>query len=142
MMLESEFFQLDGTDFGVGQTALVYHEPEGLLTLEISGSEEVAAALAANETHPFSWILYPLKLYIRATAFREEKGSRTIKIDEEALDKYDIALYLLEHHDVFGTLTIMPGRKLTFHGSVMLDGREVDLAISAGLESGNILAPE
>lgn len=139
-MLNNDFFQLDGTDFGVGQTTLLYHEPGGLLTLEIVGSEEVAAALAATETHPFNWILYPPKLYIRAAAFGEEEGRQTIEIDEEVLDNYDIALYLLEHHDVFGTLTITPSRHLTFHGSALLDGQEVALVISANLLSGSNLA--
>jgi hypothetical protein len=38
-----------------------------------------------------------------------------LAVDDEVLDEYDIALYMLEHHDILGTLTYRSG-VLTFVG--------------------------
>jgi hypothetical protein len=130
-MPQAEYFRIDATDFGVGQVRLVFHETGPVVSLEITGSQLAAAAIAANERHPFNWLLYPPKMYVQEVPYREEAGLKIVEIGEVALDEYDIGLYLLEHNDVFGTLTIASDNSIWFKGTTFVSGVEVPLEIFA-----------
>jgi len=96
-------FKINGTDFGIGE--VVCEIENGIIKdLTIEGNEEITESITDDENGEWSWILYPPMVFFREVPF-EQKDTQ-IEITEELLDEYDISFYLLEHHNIFGTLII------------------------------------
>lgn len=93
-------FRIGDTEFGIGDVQLSIED--GLINLEITGSEEIFNKMTEDDECKWSWALYPPKIYFRNVPF----DNKAIVIDEEFLDQYDIALYMMEHNDFIGTLEI------------------------------------
>lgn len=93
-------FKIGDTEFGIGDVQLSIED--GLVNLEITGSEEIFNELTENDDCEWNWALYPPKIYFRNVPFND----KTIVVDEEFLDQHDIALYLMEHNDFTGTLEL------------------------------------
>lgn len=93
-------FKIGDTEFGIGDVQLSIED--GLINLEITGSEEIFDKLTEDDDCKWNWALYPPKIYFRNVPF----DNKAIVIDEEFLDQYDIALYMMEHNDFIGTLEI------------------------------------
>lgn len=93
-------FKIGDTEFGIGDVQLSIGD--GLINLEITGSEEIFNELTENDECRWSWALYPPKIYFRNVPFDNE----AIIVDEEFLDQWDIALYMMEHNDFIGTLEV------------------------------------
>lgn len=125
----SNYFRLNNTDFGIGRVRLLLPVTEQVLTLEIIGSEELATTIASDETQVFNWILYPPKIYFRDVPYTITNGVKSLTVNNKLLDEYDIALYLLVHNDLFGTLSISADGIITFSGTTQLDGEELPLEI-------------
>ena len=130
MMLPAHHFTIDNTEFGIGSVTLSVDPADGAFTLEIVGDATLATAIGANETHPFNWIIYPPKFYVRQAVLVGEGNAKTLDIDDDALDEYDIALYLIEHNDVFGRLTLANDGLVRFSGTTSIDGAIRPLDIS------------
>lgn len=88
----------------------------------------VAAKLLTIELHaahapPGSgdWAVYPPLLYARGVPLSRFDGEGTLVIDDEALDEHDLALYMLEHHDIHGSLTYRSGT-VAFTGTAEMFG--------------------
>lgn len=100
-------FKINGTEFGIGKIRYELSENGRLQDLDIWGSEEVyneiKDGIDEDESHPWDWILYPPHVYFWTVDLPIDKS---VVINEELLDEYDIALYLMEHTDFYGTLTI------------------------------------
>ena len=124
-------FLIDNTEFGVGQVTFSINPTANTFTVEIVGDEAIAASIGAAESHPFNWISYPPHFYVRDAVFTHEGDIKTLDIDEDALDEYDIALYLMEHNDVLGTFTLTADGLITVVGTVAINGNAVKLAICA-----------
>lgn len=91
-------FRIGDAEFGIGDVQLSIED--GLINLEITGSEEIFNKMTEDDECKWSWALYPPKIYFRNVPF----DNKAIVIDEEFLDQYDIALYMMEHNDFTGTL--------------------------------------
>ena len=128
-MSVSNRFLIDKTEFGIGSVTLSIDPSASTFTLEIVGDEAIAANIGAADTHPFNWIIYPPKFYVRAAVFTSVGGTKTLDIDEDALDEYDIALYLIEHNDVMGTLTISAEGQISVVGTTSINGKTMPLEI-------------
>ncbi|AMJ64640.1 hypothetical protein [Hymenobacter sp. PAMC 26628] len=127
--MDSYYFRLNKTDFGIGKVQLLVKETEQVLTLEITGSEEVANTIAADETQAFSWILYPPKIYFRSVPYALINGVKMLTISEELLDNYDVAFYLLAHSDLAGILSVATSGIITFIGTAQIDGKDLPLEV-------------
>jgi hypothetical protein len=94
-------FKLDGTDFGVGE--VVCKIENDTLTLKITADEEITEKIADDENGKWSWLGYdPPSVVFRGVPFT--KGC--VEIDEDLLDEYDIWLYIMEHYNIFGVLSV------------------------------------
>lgn len=93
-------FKIGDTEFGIGDIQFAIEDNR--LSLEVTGSEEIFDKLTEEEDGEWSWALYPPKIYFRAVPYVGED----IIVDENFLDQYDIALYIMEHHDFTGTIKI------------------------------------
>jgi len=100
-------FKINGTEFGIGKVRFELSENGRLQNLDIWGSEKaydkIKDGINEDDPHPWDWILYPPHIYFWAVDLPIDKS---VVINEELLDEHDIALYLMEHTDFYGTLTI------------------------------------
>ena len=100
-------FKINGTEFGIGKVRFELTENGRLQNLEIWGSEkvydEIKEGIDEDEPHPWDWILYPPHVYFWEVDLPIDNS---IVINEDLLDEHDIALYLMEHADFYGSLTI------------------------------------
>jgi hypothetical protein len=133
--VEKQYFRLNNTDFGFDKAQLILQEQEQLLTLEITGNKRITELLAADSTQEFKWVLYPPKLYLRNVPYLRVDGNITVRITDELLDAYDIALYLMEHNDILGVCTITTSEIIHFNGTTYLDGEEMVLSIAGKVEA-------
>lgn len=129
----SEGFVLNGTEFGIGPASLTRNATTGLLSVEVVGDATRADAMGTDAHHPFHWILDPPKLYLREVPFHPEAGLIRLVVDEAALDAYDIALYLLEHHDIFGTATLAADGAFRFSGLAVVGKTTMPLHLTCRL---------
>lgn len=93
-------FKIGDTEFGICDVQLSVED--GLINLEITGSEDIFNKLTENDECKWNWALYPPKIYFRNVPYE----NKAIIVDEEFLDEYDIALYMMEHNDFTGTIEI------------------------------------
>ena len=95
-------FKIGDTDFGIGEVALQIEN--GIISnLTIEGNDDIYKQITTDESgFWYSSISRPPKVYFREIPLNDGN----IEITDELLDEYDIALYLNEHNDLYGTLTI------------------------------------
>lgn len=122
-------FKIDGTEFGT-ETVSVKLSAEKTLIKEliIQGNKALCKELSNNEKGKWSWIIYPPKIYFKDIPCEEENGEITLDIDDDMLDEYDIALYLVEHNDFFGQV-IISKNTISIKGITYLSGKEKELVI-------------
>ena len=121
-----DIFRIGDTDFGIGE--IILEIDNGIISdLTITGSEDMYEQLTADESENwYSSTVYPPKVYFREVPLTDGK----IEITDELLDEYDIALYLNEHNDLYGTLVICD-KRITVKGEVNLWGTIYPLEIVA-----------
>ncbi|GAA2446111.1 hypothetical protein GCM10010433_54600 [Streptomyces pulveraceus] len=125
-------FVLGDTDFAVDRSeSSVQVSPDGLVTVSLWGTIE--ALDGQGDGGPFGWALHPPHLYLTAVPAAWTDDVATMSIDEAMADLYDIGLYLHEHGDVTGELTLDPARALCFSGSVRVLGRVESVEVRLGL---------
>jgi hypothetical protein len=129
-------FIIGDTDFGIdpGQSRWDWKSsPDGrrLLTVEIHGSQEAYDRVKAAEEAAWAWTLYPPHFYLRNYPVPAPvKGKAvTVQPTPEDVAGYDVALYLMEHHDVDAVTIRMTGNRLEVSGRVDLMGEERDFRI-------------
>lgn len=124
-----------GTDnFGIGKvTCKIDSENSIINDLTIIGNEEIFEELSADENGKWNWALYPPKLYLRKIPFNLKQGKIEVAITEEILDEYDVALYLMEHNDIYGTFTIDKNKVFLFEGITYISGKEMKLVLEVNL---------
>lgn len=93
-------FQIGTTEFGVGKVVL--STENNLLNLEISGNDDVFNQLTEADNSEWGWALYAPKIYFKDVPFQ----GNTLTIDNEILNRCDIALYMMEHNDFTGTVEL------------------------------------
>ena len=116
-------FRIGDTEFGIGDVQFAVKD--NLLSLEVTGNEDVFDELTDDEDSKWSWALYPPKIYFRAVPY----VGKDVIVDEEFLDQHDIALYMMEHNDFIGTLKISDCN-IDICGQVDIYGDMLTLTIS------------
>lgn len=93
-------FRIGDTEFGIGEVG--FSIEDGILELEIAGDEEIFEQLVQDDDSGWSWALYEPQIYFRGIPFE----GKDIIIDEVMPDSYEIALYMMEHNDFTGKVSI------------------------------------
>jgi hypothetical protein len=129
-------FIIGDTDFGIdpGQSRWdLKPSPDGrlLLTVEIHGGQEAYDRITAAEGSEWAWTLYPPHFYLRSYPVSAPAKGRavTVQLAPEDVEDYDVALYLMEHHDVDAVAIRATGNRLEVMGRVDLMGEERDFRI-------------
>lgn len=116
-------FKIGDTEFGIGNIQFAIED--NLLSLEITGSEDVFDELTENDDAEWGWALYPPKIFFRDVPYVD----KDIVVDEDSLDQYDIALYMMEHNDFTGTIKVS-AYNIDICGQVDINGDILSVAIS------------
>ncbi|MCM1101337.1 MAG: hypothetical protein NC079_04425 [Clostridium sp.] len=116
-------FKIDHTEFGIGEISLSIEN--GVLDLEITGNDSVFNELMKDDNCEWIWALYPPRIYFHGIPYKENE----IVVDTDFLDRYEIALYMMEHNDFIGSLKVTEST-IDIHGKVYIDGGASTLDIS------------
>lgn len=116
-------FKIGDTEFGVG--SVQFSIEDHLVNLEITGNEDVFHELMEDDDSEWSWALCAPKIYFWGVPY-ESKG---IVVDEDFLDRYDVALYMMEHNDFTGMLEITD-KNIHIRGQVDMMGEILAVCIS------------
>ena len=117
-------FKIDGTEFGIGNIKLSLDN--GLLNLQVTGDSSVFDRLMDNGGSEWDWALYAPKIYFNNVPY---KGG-ILEIDNSVLNRYDIALYMMEYNDFTGIIEISEGN-INIQGNVDLMGKIKPVSITA-----------
>ena len=117
-------FKIDGTEFGIGNIKLSLDN--GLLNLQVTGDSSIFDRLMDNGGSEWDWALYAPKLYFNNVPY---KGG-ILEIDNSVLNRYDIALYMMEYNDFTGIIEISEGN-INIQGNVDLMGKIMPVSITA-----------
>lgn len=117
-------FKIGDTEFGIGKVS--FSIENDLLDLEITGSKEIFKELTKDDNFEWIWALYPPRIYFHSVPY---KGNEIV-IDMDFLDCHETALYMMEHYDFTGSLTVTDS-SIDIHGQVYMDGNALMLEISA-----------
>lgn len=120
-------FKIGNTEFGIGKIS--FSIENDLLNLEITGSDDIFNELMEDDNCEWSWALYPPRIYFHDVPY---KGNEIV-IDTDFLDRNETALYMMEHYDFTGSLTVTDS-SIDIHGQVYIDGNALLLAISVERE--------
>jgi hypothetical protein len=94
-------FVVDGFNFGVDVGRSTAKVIDGALDLRLVGNESVVADLMTSNNDAWNWLIQPPFLYmIGVPCPVGPNGDFDHEITEQELDDYDIAMYMMEHHDV------------------------------------------
>lgn len=116
-------FKIENTEFGIG--SISFSIDHNTINLEINGNENVFDKMIEKGDSKWDWALYPPKIYFRNIPYE----GKNIIIDEEFLNKYDIALYMMEYNDFTGTLEI-DDKMIHIIGQVDIMGEIFPIAIN------------
>ncbi|MCX4850864.1 hypothetical protein [Streptomyces sp. NBC_00893] len=125
-------FVLGDTDFAVDRSeSSVRTAPDGTVTIEVWGTD--GALDAQPDTGRYAWAIHPPRLYLTEVPAAWSGAVATVRFDDSMADRYDIGLYLHEHGDVIGELTLDPARSLRVRGSAQVNGRTEPIDVEVGL---------
>ena len=116
-------FKIGNTEFEIGNTS--FSIDHNTINLEINGSEYAFDKLIEKGDSKWDWALYPPKIYFRNIPYE----GKNIVIDEKFLDKYDVALYMMEYNDFTGTLEISD-KTIHIFGQVDMMGEILPISIN------------
>jgi len=122
---------INSTDFEISPESNITYKSQNdqtFVNIEIYGNIEKYNLLTKDEEADWSWTLYPPHFYFRNVPVTD-KNNFDIELTNNLLDEYDIALYLMEHCDVFGKLSYKNGM-LTIKGKVDLYGENNKFTVS------------
>lgn len=121
-------FKIGDTEFEIGKIS--FSDDNDIINLEVSGNENVFDKLTEKGDSKWDWALYPPKIYFRDIPFK----SKSIVVDENLLNKYDIALYMMEYNDFTGTLNISD-KIISVSGQVDIMGEVLPISINIERDS-------
>src|SRR5438132_14251009 len=100
-------FVINGTEFGVHAARSRFMVTRSFfrgasLDVEIEGEQARFEAIKAADDPKWSWALYPPSFYLRAYPIPKSKEGKPIdlRLQPGDTEKYDIALYMMEHNPV------------------------------------------
>ena len=126
-----DIFKIGKTNFGIGEVTLNINEERGIITdLAITANQQMFDAISEDEDGDWNWALYPPKIYFRGLHYKKSAEKIKIDITDVLLDECDIALYFMEHFDVYGKLVITKNL-VEINGEVEISGENYPLEIVA-----------
>jgi len=99
-------FKINGTDFGVG--SVVCKIEDGIisdLTIK-SDAKMINSSIVDGKSEKWDWLTVSPEFNFRGVPSEQKDNKIVIEITEELLDENDITFYMIEHFDLYGTLTI------------------------------------
>lgn len=115
-------FKIGKTEFGTGKISFTV--TNNLINLEINGNDQTFNSIMEDDNNEWSWALYPPKIYLKDVP--NENNKRII--DNDYLNKYDIALYMMDYNDFTGILEIKD-EFISIIGQVNIMGKLFPLTI-------------
>lgn len=112
-------FVIDDFDFGVDSTRTSLIVKGSTFELKLVGNDAVVSETMMLDEHRWNWLIQPPFLYaISIPCTVDKSGDFEHDITEEELDDFDIALYVMEHCDVFPCKISKKGNSVTVSGKV------------------------
>lgn len=93
-------FVIGDIEFGVGK--FDYSVKDNVLNLEVFADNERFNKLCEDDDFEYGWALYAPKIYLMDVPFDGEE----IEVNDDLLNECDIALYMMEHNDFWGKITV------------------------------------
>ena len=93
-------FTIDDYDFGVDPDASHIDISSGKIDIAIVGRKDLVESLWDDDDHPWSWLVYPPKIYLTDVPIILHGNGFQRDITEDDLDEYDIAIYAMKHCDI------------------------------------------
>jgi hypothetical protein len=131
-------FVIGATDFGIDPEPSRFRLRHSLfrgrsLDIEIHGSQQRFVEVTQAEESAWAWALYPPTFYVRAypVSKRAAAGASEIRLTPADAEKYDVALYLMEHNPVEEVvIRLVGGTEILVAGKVNLLGEPADFRIA------------
>lgn len=123
-------FNIDKTDFGIdSNSSFTVSKVDSMSTIniEINSNEELFNSITESDDSEWSWALYAPKFYFNDFPILNPTEFE-IELTDDLLNEYDIAIYMMEHCDITGSLNYSY-EKLTISGKVSIMGDEKDFRI-------------
>lgn len=115
-------FKIEDSDFEIDKS-FHFNFESGILTMDVSGNQSVFHTLTEDESHPFSWALYPPRFYINGLPLPSNTDINDFEymITEDDMDDYEIDLYMMEY------CTVFPCKLTGKDGTIFVDGMVHDI---------------
>lgn len=122
-------FVIGDTDFGIDRASVIFDLVPGddgtvLLTVEFEGREVDFDRIQEERGDQWGWASYPPSFYLRDFPVAAAgAGTITTVLDRKAYQQYEVALYMMEHNTVEGSINITAGTQIEIIGQVDLMGK-------------------
>ena len=135
-------FKIDDTDFGIDQAKSsfkikVLKSGDAVLDAEVYGDKKRYEKITEDyDTSPWSWTLYPPRFYMRSYPAKSGRkaGTFNASVSTDDLDKYEVAIYLMEHNDVDDVKVTADRNGFKATGVVFMSGKPHSFSISLAKE--------
>ena len=129
-------FVIGTTDFGIDPESAIFEivqldKDSALLTVEFESSREVFDRICQERDKDWGWASFPPSFYLRDFPIPTPGASGVVNVrfDRNAYREYEVALYMMEHNTVEGTLAITDGQRIEITGQVELIGKPTPFRI-------------
>ncbi len=111
-------FTIDDYDFGVDPGASEIAISPDRIDITIVGRKDAVESLWDDDDHPWSWLVYPPKIYLTGVPITSDDGGFDRDITEADLEQYDIAIYVMKHCDILPCRVSLRDGVLSIRGQV------------------------
>ena len=115
-------FKIEDSDFKIDKNFRFSFEND-VLNFDVSGDQSVFDSLTKDESHPFSWALYPPRFYINDLPLPPNTDINDFEyiITEDDIDECEIDLYMMEY------CTVFPCKVIGKDGAISIEGMVHDI---------------
>lgn len=122
-------FIISNDNFGIENFVCnINYEKQIVEEIEINGNVNLFDKITEQNDSEWNWLVYPPKFYMFNVPYSISDQKISIEIDYQLLDKYDIAIYMMEHFDIEGFLSIYKNI-FEFNGICYINDQEYPLKI-------------
>jgi hypothetical protein len=117
------YFKIGNTDFKIDKGFEFTYQKDGdkfIVDLEINGDEDYFETLTEDDDSKWSWAMYAPKLYLRGITIANP-NSFELALTNDLLEECEIGCYMMEHCDVFGSISYK-NETLEIEGDVVISG--------------------
>lgn len=129
-------FIIGTNNFGVSKINYeIDRENLNIIDLTIEGDPKLFDKISGDEDGEWNWAIYPPELYMRQVPITMDGKMAQATINEKTLEHADVALYMGEHNDMEGKMTIDQNDIFRFTGLVYISGKKMNLELEVKLNS-------